>query len=343
MRSIIFFLVLYKLNLVFGGNIPLVINTWAFTNATIAAWEALKKHDGSVLDALVEGCSTCEREQCDGTVGYGGSPDENGETTLDAFLMDGDNMNIGAVAGMREIKDAISVARHVLLNTRHTLLVGDHATEFAEMMGFRRESLTTSKSKLMWKQWKNGKCQPNFWTNVSPNPKLSCGPYKPVSENSIENFWSTQSSKQFSFGERNHDTIGMIAIDKSGSIAAGTSTNGAKYKIPGRVGDSPIPGAGAYADSTVGAATATGDGDVMMRFLPSFIAVEGLRTGLSPEHAARTAILRILTYYPDFMGAIIVVNKMGDYSAACHGIEKFPFSVFKDDQTKVKVEYVNCI
>lgn len=117
----------------------------------------------SAIDALVEGCSVCEREQCDGTVGYGGSPDENGETTLDAMIMDGNTMNVGAVAALRDVKDAIAVARHVLENTKHTLLVGEQATDFAVMMGFQRESLQTERSREMWQQWKNNHCQPNFW------------------------------------------------------------------------------------------------------------------------------------------------------------------------------------
>jgi len=105
----------------------------------------------------------CEREQCDTTVGYGGSPDENGETTLDAMIMDGKTMNIGAVAALREIKDAISVAKHVLYNTKHTLIVGDQATNFAVSMGFKRESLSTTESQEIWQNWKNRNCQPNFW------------------------------------------------------------------------------------------------------------------------------------------------------------------------------------
>lgn len=114
----------------------------------------------------------CEREQCDGTVGYGGSPDENGESTLDALIMDGTTMNVGAVAALREIKHAISVARHVLENTKHTLLVGSQATDFAVMMGYQRETLQTEHSKELWEQWKTNNCQPNFWMVIfMNNPK----------------------------------------------------------------------------------------------------------------------------------------------------------------------------
>lgn len=155
-------------------------------------------------------------------------------------------MNVGAVAAMRNIKDAIAVARHVLRNTQHTLLVGERATEFALMMGFRYESLTTPASKLIYQQWRDGDCQPNFWTvldarlcimrsfltpfvnssqNVVPDPTGNCGPYEPIEANEV--------GRRLEFSSENHDTIGMIARDRNGNIAAGTSTNGARHKIPG--------------------------------------------------------------------------------------------------------------
>ncbi|XP_037941395.1 putative N(4)-(beta-N-acetylglucosaminyl)-L-asparaginase GD10667 [Teleopsis dalmanni] len=319
-------------------KLPLVINTWAFEEANIAAWEALQ-NTGRPIDAVIAGCGKCEELQCHGTVGYGGSPDENGETTLDAMLMDGETMNIGAVAGLRQIKNAIGVARNVLENTRHTLLVGDSASNFAEMMGFQRESLTTPNSKAIWEEWRKSKCQPNFWQNVRPNPSKQCGPYKPLPL-ILGNLHDSQ-RYDLEFGPWNHDTIGMIAINTEGSIYAGTSTNGARHKIPGRVGDSPIPGAGAYADNEVGAAVATGDGDVMMRFLPALIAVEGLRMGRSPAEAAQNAINRIVRYYPEFSGALVVTDRYGNYSAACMGMEKFPFSI-ANGARNTRVEYKIC-
>jgi N4-(beta-N-acetylglucosaminyl)-L-asparaginase len=118
------------------------------------------------------------------------------------------------------------------------MLVGEQATDFAVMMGFKKSNLSTSKSKKIWKDWRKSKCQPNFWTNVLPSPENNCGPYSPISEEFLRN--SQNDLKSF-FTSSNHDTIGMVAIDFSGNIAAGTSTNGANHKIPGRVGDSPIP------------------------------------------------------------------------------------------------------
>uniref|UniRef100_A0A182W952 N(4)-(beta-N-acetylglucosaminyl)-L-asparaginase n=1 Tax=Anopheles minimus TaxID=112268 RepID=A0A182W952_9DIPT len=324
-------IILTVLEPIYGG-LPLVATTWRFTNATLRAYQSLTVGEFDPIEALVEGCSVCEREQCDGTVGFGGSPDENGETTLDAMLMDGKTMDIGAVAALRDVKHAAEVAKYVLRNTKHTLLVGSQATEFAVMMGFKKESLQTDVSKNMWSAWKNNHCQPNFWKNVIPSPSMSCGPYEPVSANTIHrtadsSLENPTDRSDFGFGQYNHDTISMIVINEEGHVVAGTSTNGARHKIPGRVGDSPIPGAGAYADSEVGAAVATGDGDVMMRFLPSLLAVEAMRGGLDPVEAGKQAIGRIAKYYPSFAGGIVVVTKDGRYGAACHGMEEFPYSV----------------
>lgn len=312
---------------------PIVsINTWAFSSAAAQSWSVLL-HGGSALDAVEKGCSECEAQQCDGTVGFGGSPDEDGETTLDAMIMDGWSLNVGAVGCLRRIKPAIGVARKVLEHTQHTLLVGEKATQFALQMNFTEEPLDTQHSKQIWQAWKDNDCQPNFWTNVSPDASGSCGPYSP----------GGRASERADFGgSGNHDTIGMIAIDAHGGIAAGTSTNGASHKIPGRVGDSPIAGAGAYADASVGGAAATGDGDVMMRFLPAFVAVEAMRQGVPPHLAAQTAVDRIAAKHPDFMGAVIAITKEGIYGAACNGIRQFPFSVANEELGGVRVITINC-
>ncbi|XP_031626450.1 N(4)-(Beta-N-acetylglucosaminyl)-L-asparaginase [Contarinia nasturtii] len=334
-----FISLLVTLNLIFSAECnkyPIVINTWGFSSATAKAWEIIQKTDRTAIDAIVDGCAICEREQCDGTVGFGGSPDEKSDVALDALIIDGKTMNIGAVGSMRNIKNAIGVARHVLENTQHTFLVGDGATEFAVQMGFKNESLTTQQSNDMWKQWKSNRCQPNFWTNVQPDSTRFCGPYEPTMANSV---YGNMGNNEFN--SQNHDTIGMIAIDSDGNIAAGTSTNGARFKIPGRVGDSPIPGSGAYAVNGVGAAAATGDGDVMMRFLPSFVAIENLRNGKTPKKAAQLAIERIREFHPKFFGGIVVMNHNGEYAAACNGMDKFPFSIGSKD-VGIRVEYVPC-
>ncbi|XP_017027171.1 putative N(4)-(beta-N-acetylglucosaminyl)-L-asparaginase GG24090 [Drosophila kikkawai] len=327
--------------------LPMVINTWNFTPANAFAWRILKQSKGGLRqtrNAVVEGCSKCEKLQCDRTVGYGGSPDEMGETTLDAMVMDGSTMDVGAVAGLRRIKDAVKVARSVLEHTQHTMLVGDAASNFANAMGFKSESLTTPESKDIWLQWTAENCQPNFWRSVHPDPRVSCGPYSPQ-PSPLTRWKEDRARTEYEIGRKNHDTIGMIAIDVESNIHAATSTNGARHKIPGRVGDSPIPGAGAYADNEVGAAVATGDGDIMMRFLPSLLAVEAMRQGKSPAAAAEVGIRRILKHYKEFMGAVIAVDRLGNYAAACYGLKEFPFVVSSpakpDNQTRL--EKVKCI
>jgi len=286
----------------------------------------------------VTGCSACERLQCDHTVGYGGSPDESGETTLESLIMDGPGHRMGAVASMRRIKDAARVARAVMEHTKHSMLAGDSATKFAVEMGFNMTNLSTNDSTASWVNWMGSKCQPNFRQNVIPDPSNSCGPYRPTK---VANATAGSNPAASNRSEKwSHDTIGLIVIDTNGDISAGTSTNGASHKVPGRVGDGPIPGAGAYVDNEVGAAAGTGDGDVMMRFLPSYQAVESMRQGMDPSSAAADAMRRIGKYYPQFKGAVIASNKNGQHGASCHGIGTFPYCV-RNPSTGLKHRIIN--
>uniref|UniRef100_A0A8P0P4R3 N(4)-(Beta-N-acetylglucosaminyl)-L-asparaginase n=2 Tax=Canis lupus familiaris TaxID=9615 RepID=A0A8P0P4R3_CANLF len=340
-RSGLALLLLLLPPLVLGrGPLPLVLNTWPFRNATEAAWRTLAS-GGGPLDAVEQGCATCEREQCDGTVGFGGSPDELGETTLDAMIMDGTTMNVGAVGDLRRIKNAIGVARKVLEHTAHTLLVGESATKFAESMGFISEDLSTSASRALHSDWLARNCQPNYWRNVVPDASKYCGPYKPPGF--LKQEGSTYKETGNNYG---HDTIGMVVVHKMGHTAAGTSTNGLKFKIHGRVGDSPVPGAGAYADDTAGAAAATGDGDILMRFLPSYQAVEYMRQGEDPTVACQKVISRIQKYFPNFFGAVICANVTGSYGAACGKLPtftQFSFMVYNSLRNQPTEEKVECI
>lgn len=318
--------------------LPLVINTWQFENASLSAWRSLLA-GRSPLDAVQSGCSVCEVERCDGSVGFGGHPDESGETTLDALIMNGDTMEVGAVGNLRRIKNAVGVARAVMDHTQHTLLVGESASKFAEDMGFKSESLSHQDSVQGLSQWLQQKCQPNYRRNVYPDPSVSCGPYKPSTH------LNSQRHHRF-IDVHSHDTIGMVVIGQNGQVVTATSTNGANHKIPGRVGDSPIPGAGAYADSSVGGAAATGDGDIMMRFLPSFLAVELMRSGADPSSACTSAIYRIKKHHPDFFGAIICANTMGSYGAACNkisGFHTFSFMVSNPTTNKPVLQKVACV
>jgi len=334
-------------SLSFAHLLPTVINTWPFVNATAKAWSVVWDDGGSALDAVEQGCTVCEQEQCDGTVGFGGSPDESGETTLDAMIMDGVTHDVGAVGALRQIKQAISVARCVLNYTEETLLVGDQATQFAVDMGFERTNLTTNGSLQKYQSWLENNCQPNYWKdNVAPNSTTTCGPYAPNPASRARaraNRESTARRRPRPLIDRyNHDTIGMAVIDRQGNIASGTSTNGASHKIAGRVGDGPITGAGSYADNEVGACAATGDGDVMVRFLPCYQAVENMRLGMDPTTATEDAIRRIERLYPDFVGAIVAVNKQGQYGGACHGWV-FTFSVMNPSLPNVTVMTVQPI
>jgi len=291
-------------------NLPFVINTWggAFTSATDSAYKALLVNS-SALDAVQTGCTTCETEQCDGSVGYGGSPDENCETTLDAMIMDGGSMKSGSVAALRRVKNAIGVARAVLEYTSHTMLAGELATEFAVQMGFKEESLGTDDSESVCEAWKDEQCQPNYRLNVIPDAESSCGPYEPGPLGG-----STLDKRQ-----HGHDTISQIAITHDGTMAAGTTTNGARHKVPGRVGDGPITGSGSYVDADVGGCGATGDGDIMMRFLPCYQAVENLRNGMTPTEAAEDAVLRMTRKYPELSSGLVVVDKKGHHGGAASG------------------------
>jgi len=290
-----------------------VANTWGkFSGATKAAFSQLQMGK-TRIDAVEVGCSWCEEHQCDTTVGFGGSPDENGETTLDAMILDGKTMHAGSVGDLRRIKQAISVARYVMDYTSHTLIVGDQATAFAKEMGFQEQSLQTPASLKQWETWKANNCQPNYRENVTNID--TCGPYHPVTTKE----GPVYSSRRYEINTKNHDTIAMIAIDSTSNMAVGTSTNGANHKIPGRVGDSPIIGAGAYVDNKVGGCGATGDGDIMMRFLPCFKAVQNMKAGMNPTLAAENALSEIVLYFPKYVGALLTVNKAGESGGAAHG------------------------
>jgi N4-(beta-N-acetylglucosaminyl)-L-asparaginase len=266
---------------------PIVLSTWRFgIEANAAAWEVLSKN-GRALDAVEAGVKIPEGDPNERSVGYGGRPDRDGKVTLDACIMD-EFSNIGSVACLEHIKHPISVARAVMEKTPHVMLVGKGALQFALSQGFKKENLLVEESEKEWKEW------------------LKTSQYKPIAN--IEN----------------HDTIGMIALDANGNLSGACTTSGMAFKMHGRVGDSPIIGAGLYVDNEIGAATATGHGEEVIRITGCHLVVELMRQGLSPQKACEEAVMRIVKLtknrgkeLKDIQVGFIALNKKGEYGSYC--------------------------
>ncbi len=281
-----------SLTLTQPATIPIVISTWDFgIAANQEAWKTLEK-GGRALDAVEAGVKIPEADMKNHTVGRAGYPDRDGHVTLDACIMD-EFGNCGSVAAIEDIAHPISVARLVMEKTPHVMLVGDGATQFAVEQGFKREKLLTPESEKAWKEW------------------LKTAKYSPTIN--IEN------KQHVPGGKYNHDTIGMLAIDAKGNISGACTTSGMAFKLHGRVGDSPIIGAGLYVDNEVGGATSTGVGEEVIRNVGSFLVVELMRQGLSPEEACKKAVERIIKKKPDTAKNIqvgfLAINKKGEYGA----------------------------
>jgi N4-(beta-N-acetylglucosaminyl)-L-asparaginase len=298
---------------------PIVISTWnEGIAANNAAWKVLRS-GGRALDAVEQGVMVTESSQnC--CVGLGANPDRDGYVTLDSCIMD-EYANCGSVAFLERIKHPVSVARRVMEKTPHVMLVGSGAQQFAVSEGFPLEPQVLSKdAEKAYKQW------------------LQKSEYKPVIN--IEN---TNNKKQTAFaptkldnGDWNHDTIGMVAMDAAGNLSGSCTTSGMGFKMRGRLGDSPIIGAGLFVDNEVGAATATGQGEDVIRICGSHLVVELMRQGLSPENACKKAVERIIKIKgagaKDIQVGFIAINKQGEYGGYC--IQKgFNFAVcYADDK-----------
>jgi N4-(beta-N-acetylglucosaminyl)-L-asparaginase len=279
---------------------PLVISTWdAGIQANLGAWKILAAK-GTALDAVEAGVMVTENEQnC--CVGLGANPDRDGFVTLDASIMD-EHGNCGSVAFLERIKHPIAVARRVMEKTPHVMLAGTGAQQFAVKEGFILESQKLSPSaEKNYKQW------------------LKKSEYKPVIniENNQNNEIAAVPTK-LSNGEWNHDTIGMLAFDASNNLSGSCTTSGAGYKMRGRIGDSPIIGAGLYVDNEIGAAVATGQGEDIIRICGSHTVVEMMRNGYSPEMACKKTIERLYKKIGDkkarqIQAAFIAINKKGEY------------------------------
>lgn len=277
---------------------PLIIATWKNEKATIAGYEKLMK-TGLALDGVEAGARIPEADPNDTSVGYGGYPDRDGHVTLDACIMDHKG-NAGSVTFIQNIMHPISVARAVMEKTPHVMLSGKGAYDFAISQGFKHENLLTEKAKNAWEEWKKE------------------SKYEPV------------------INIERHDTIGLLGIGKNGEIAGACTTSGLAFKMHGRVGDSPIIGGAVFCDDEVGGACATGLGEFVMKTLGSFLIVEFMRQGKSPQQACEEAVNRIVKRYKyqEFQVGYLAINKKGEYGA--YAIQKgFNFTITKNGITQV--------
>jgi len=259
---------------------PMVISTWEHgMPANVAAMKVLKNR-GKAIDAVEAGVRIPEADPESMSVGLGGLPDREGKVTLDACIMD-ETGNCGSVSFLQHIKHPISVARKVMDETPHVMLSGEGALQFALKNGFPKEDLLTEKAEKRWKEW------------------LKESEYKPI------------------INVENHDTIGLLAIDKKGDISGACTTSGLSWKMHGRVGDSPVIGAGMYVDNEIGGCCATGVGEAVLKTLGSFLIVELMRQGASPQEACEEGIARIVKNqnYKDMQIGYLAINKKGEHGA----------------------------
>lgn len=265
-----------------GG--PVFLSTWKWGIEANARAAAVSAAGGSLLDAVEKGINVVENDPNVDSVGYGGLPNAQGEVELDAGIMSGTTHRAGSVCNLHKIKNPISVARLVMEKTRHTTMAGDGALQFAIAMGFQPMQLLTPHSLDTWLKWKDDPNHSTFWIDAE-----------------------------------HHDTIGMLATDSTGHVAAGCSTSGLEWKIPGRVADSPLVGCGYYADDNAGAAAATGNGDVMTNYCTSFAIVARMAQGAHPQEACNDvmrAMARTAPKIHDGEYCVIALDPSGRIGAA---------------------------
>ena len=265
---------------------PVVISTWRHgLDANAAAWKILDS-GGKSIDAVEAGVRVSESDPKVSSVGFGGLPDASGKVTLDACIMN-EKGDCGSVAYLQDIENPISVARLVMEKTPHVMMVGEGAKRFALEQGFKPKKLLTKNATSEYEKWK------------AKHP---------------------DAIKHWEINVENHDTIGLVAIDKDGNLSGACTTSGLAWKLPGRVGDSPIIGAGLYVDNEVGAASATGVGEAVIRAVGSFLVVELMRQGHSPQDACRLATERVIAKNPnwkEFQVGFIALDKQGRVGGYC--------------------------
>ncbi|MCI0555462.1 MAG: N(4)-(beta-N-acetylglucosaminyl)-L-asparaginase, partial [Anaerolineae bacterium] len=289
------------------GFKPVVIASSNGMKATAKAMEMIQQ-GVDALDAVVSGVNIVEDDPNDNSVGYGGLPNEDGVVELDASVMHGPTGRGGAVASLRNIKNPSRVAKLVLERTDHVLLVGEGALRFARAHGFKEEDLLTEESRKAWLKWKENLSKEDDWLPANDIDSIDIG-------------------EGIKSAIRNTGTINCNALDLKGNISGVTTTSGLAWKIPGRVGDSPILGAGLYVDNEVGAAGSTGRGEANLLSCSSVMIVEYMRQGKSPEQACLQACERIARQTkmkrlkdangrPNFNVNFYAINKRGEYGAA---------------------------
>ncbi|MBS1735979.1 MAG: N(4)-(beta-N-acetylglucosaminyl)-L-asparaginase [Bacteroidetes bacterium] len=298
---------------------PIVVSTWdSGKPVNTEAWKTLAAK-GRAVDAVEAGARYMEGTlNC--CVGLGGYPDRDGIVTLDACIMD-EHANCGSVGAIERIKHPVSVARKIMESTPHVMLVGEGAQKFALENGFELASKDLSAdARKEYDQWL---IKSNYHPEINIENKKQNGPYAP-------NF--------FDDGSPNHDTMGLVALDSSGNMSGAVTTSGMAFKIHGRVGDSPIIGAGLFVDNEVGAATSSGVGEEVMRICGTHVVVEMMRQGYSPEIACRKAIERIIKRDREkaktLQVGFLALNKKGIYGA--YAIQKgFVFSVKSNTEERI--------
>jgi N4-(beta-N-acetylglucosaminyl)-L-asparaginase len=303
----------------FAINKPIVIATWE-SGVTVAktAFNILKSK-GAALDAVESGAVFIEN-QINCCVGLGGYPDRDGIVTLDASIMDY-KMNAGSVAGMEQIKNPISVARKIMETTPHVMLVGEGAQQFALQSGFKLEEKKLSNdSEKVYKEWLQTS---EYKPEINIENKKQHGPFAP---------------NYFDDGTPNHDTMGLVALDSMGNFGGACTTSGMAFKMHGRVGDSPIIGAGLYVDNEVGAVTSSGVGEEVIKICGSFLVTEFMRQGYSPKMACKKAVERIVQRdakkAKELQVGFIALNKKGEHGS--FALQKgFVYAVHSDKEVRL--------
>ncbi len=301
--------------------------TWWFGRLGVESayrrWQESRLDDSAarLLDAVVEGAAAVERDPTVLSVGYGGLPNRDGEVELDAAVMEGARLRAGAVAGVRGVLPVVYLARTVMERTPHLMLVGEGAARFALQHGYEPQQLLTAESLRRWQQWRTQQAAPTeVSTERSDDPD----------DVRVSQRWHARQSAE------SHDTVGVLGWH-AGHLAVACTTSGLAWKLPGRVGDSPIVGAGLYADNEAGAAVCTGVGEEIWRFALASRVVEAMRAGDTAQRACQRSIEFMRRRLPDVVAhqcAVIAVRADGDFGLDATQPERFEAFLCRDGEVQ---------